>query len=60
MRRELQLTHRENGFLRMSTQHTSNVTMAINSVERAIPKVGYSNLKDMLPEFDGTKGCYRR
>lgn len=59
MRRELELIRRENEMLRR-TQHTSSVAMATIPAERGIPKIGYANLKDMLPEFDGAKGCYRR
>jgi len=54
MRRELELMRRENEQLRTMTQLTSS-----ESASEVASKISLSNLKEMLPPFDGKRGFFQ-
>lgn len=54
MRREIEIMRRENEFLRSTRLlPTAEAEAMVRRPETMMPKINLSNLKEMLPEFDG-------
>ena len=61
MKREMELMRRENEFLQSSRLlSTADIEATVRRSENMMPKINLTNLKEMLPEFDGKKESYRR